>query len=512
MSKARQAQKSNSHPFWAECKVRHVARLLPIILGIIVFFFYVFTLAPTVLWGDSAKLAQFVHEHQLSIQPEYHPLHTLIGMLFSVLPGEDLAFKLNLMSALFGALTIVFVYLIILRLTHSVIGATAGAVSLAVSHVFWHLSVITETYTFFCFLLAGVILCMLKWDNTEKEGFLFAACFLVGISISLNYLMPFFLPAFIYFYFSHSRNRSNLFKKLAPAFIAFVIGLIAWIAVAFMSDLESLVNLWHGGAFSRYYRSIGKLTTEIVRYPLYLAYQFPFIAFPVGLLGAWHNWRTNRRQFQFLLILFVCDVLFACGYMRQKQFYLLLPSFIVFAAWIGVGFSSFYFWLHTRSLHVKTIAGVLACSLVVMPNVLYYSIPKIADGFQRDFVGARTLPYRDNSRFFLLPDKHNEYGAKRYAEEAFAIVEPDSIIIADFTPIAVLRYFQNVLGVRKDVWLKLVDFEPLDVSFVDKYIMERSIYLADDLEPDYNISGLKVKYNLTSIGPILKITPKLLVE
>lgn len=68
-----------------------------------------------------------------------------------------------------------------------------------------------------------------------------------------------------------------------------------------------------------------------------------------------------------------------------------------------------------------------------------------------------------------------------------------------------VRWTPLVLGVRKDVWLKLVDFELLDVNFVDRHITERSIYLADDLEPDYNISGLKAKYAITPVGPIFKL-------
>ena len=40
---------------------------LSFILGVIVFIFYFFTLAPTVLWGDSAKLTQFVFERKINI-------------------------------------------------------------------------------------------------------------------------------------------------------------------------------------------------------------------------------------------------------------------------------------------------------------------------------------------------------------------------------------------------------------------------------------------------------------
>jgi hypothetical protein len=138
----------------------------------------------------------------------------------------------------------------------------------------------------------------------------------------------------------------------------------------------------------------------------------------------------------------------------------------------------------------------------------YYSIPTVVEALNIDLVKARSLPYRENTLFFLVPDKHQEFGAHRFGREVFQILEPNSIIIADFTPLAVLQYFQEVQGLRKDVWLKLVDFKPLEVDFVDRYIYNRPVYLADDFEPDYNIDGLKTKYDLVPVGPIIKVEPR----
>ena len=107
----------------------------PLVLGITVFLFYLSTLSPSVLWGDSAKLTEFVHERVLSVRQEYHPLHTLAGILFNALPFGDTVFRLNLMSAFFGSVTVVLTYFIILCLTGSITGSVAGAISLAVSHV-----------------------------------------------------------------------------------------------------------------------------------------------------------------------------------------------------------------------------------------------------------------------------------------------------------------------------------------------------------------------------------------
>ena len=482
-----------------------------VLVTVFAFILYLKTLAPTVIWGDSAKLAIFVNEIKLSFRLEYHPLHTVIGVLFNNLPFGNCAYRLNLMSAFFGALTVYLVYLILVRWTHSVIAALGGAVSLTVSHVFWLLSVINESYTLFTFLMAMMILLITLWDETKKKYFLYLTAFVFGISLSNNLLMPFLLPGFIYFYLS-AHNRSSQLKWTWLIVLLFsALGASLLIALAVKSIIAGgldLFDLVEGGPFRRYYRSPVKMLKEIVMYPAYLMYQFPVLGFAFGFIGVWYQFRLDRRKFMFLFLILFSDLIFASGYMRQKQFYLLIPGFLVFSLWIGIGISAFSSWAANRINHRRVAELIMVVCLIMGPILLYSSMPTIVKVLNFDLVRARSLPYRNNAQFFLVPDKHDEYGAERFGEEVFQILEPKSIIISDFTPIAVLRYFQNVAEVRKDVWLKLIDFEPLNIDFVDKYIGSRPIYIADDLEPDYNIAGLKAKYNLIPIGPIIKIEPK----
>ena len=482
-----------------------------IIVSLCAFILYLKTLAPTVIWGDSAKLAIFVHDIDLSLLQGHHPLHTVLGVIFSYLPVGDYAYRQNLMSACFGALAVGLVYLILVRWTGSVIAAIGGALSLTVSHVFWLLSVINESYTLFAFLMALMIYLMTLWDETGKYHYLYLAMFTFGVSVSNNYLMPFLLPGFVYLYFT-ATNRSSLGKLQLPILLlAFAAGaalMLVLAAKSIMSGGNELADLLKGGPFSRFYRSPLKMFREILLFPIYLIYQFLLIGFAVGLIGAWNQFTSNRRFFSFLLLLLLADVVFASGYMRQKQFYLLIASFIVFSLWVGIGLETLYLWAESRMRKGKIVVLSVTACLILFPISFYHSMPLMTEALGIDLVGARKLPYRDNVRFFLVPDKHAEYGAERFGREVFQIMEPNSIIICDFTPITVLRYYQKIHNERKDVWLKLVDFEPLELDFVDRHINQRPIYLADNLEPDYNIAKLKTKYDLVPIGPIIKIKQK----
>ena len=119
--------------------------------------FYLFTLAPTVIGGDSSLFCVNVYYSTLHFgRANDHPLHIVIGKLFSLLPFE-FAFNLNVMSAFFGVQTVLLIFLIIQNVTHSNLAACFGAFSLMVSHAFWFHSVIAEVYTLNAFFLALLV-------------------------------------------------------------------------------------------------------------------------------------------------------------------------------------------------------------------------------------------------------------------------------------------------------------------------------------------------------------------
>ncbi|HXW00919.1 MAG TPA: DUF2723 domain-containing protein, partial [Anaerolineae bacterium] len=158
------------------------------------FILYLTTLAPSVvtLFDDSLEF-QLV-TYQLGIaHPTGYPLYTLLGKLFTlIIPVGNIAYRVNLMSAFFGAATVVVLYLLILQMavprnrgmegwkdgrmedsqssnppilqssslpifqpSWSVhLGGIAGAVLLAVNPIFWQQATIAEVYTLNAFFVA----------------------------------------------------------------------------------------------------------------------------------------------------------------------------------------------------------------------------------------------------------------------------------------------------------------------------------------------------------------------
>jgi len=73
---------------------------------------YVRTLAPGLLYGDSGELQTVVYSLGMT-HPTGCPVYVLLGRLFTLLPIGGLAWRVNLFSAVLGALTVACIYLIV---------------------------------------------------------------------------------------------------------------------------------------------------------------------------------------------------------------------------------------------------------------------------------------------------------------------------------------------------------------------------------------------------------------
>jgi hypothetical protein len=125
---------------------------------------YVQTLAPSVatLFDDSLEFP--LVSHRLGIaHPTGYPLYTLLGKLFTLGPWHNVAWAVNLLSAVAGATTVALVYLVARQLTRRRLPAFLGAIALAVSPVFWSQSIIAEVYTLNSAFVAAMLWLALRW-------------------------------------------------------------------------------------------------------------------------------------------------------------------------------------------------------------------------------------------------------------------------------------------------------------------------------------------------------------
>jgi len=184
---------------------------------------YLATMAPTFSFGTVGSSLQqpvpsgFPH-------PPGAPLFLLLGRLFSMLPlPADIGARVNLISTLASAATVMLTYLIIVRLialyrtappnewdaaeTLSAFGGAAiGALALAFSDSFWFNAVETEVYALSSFFTAMVVWLILRWheEYPEKghERWLLLSAYMIGLSIGVHLLslLAVFAIALVYYF------------------------------------------------------------------------------------------------------------------------------------------------------------------------------------------------------------------------------------------------------------------------------------------------------------------------
>ena len=196
------------------------------------FIVYFMTMAPTVSFWDCGEFVACSYKLQVP-HPPGAPLFLLLGRIFTLMPfSKDIAFRMNLMSVFSGALTMLFLYLIIVLLIEQFRGkaktfsdklinyggAFLGSMTYAFTDSQWFNSVEAELYSLSLFLTALVAWLILKWSqNATKDvdngKYILIIAYLLGISMSVHLLnlltMP-FIALIIYFKHSKFKWRSFL--------------------------------------------------------------------------------------------------------------------------------------------------------------------------------------------------------------------------------------------------------------------------------------------------------------
>ena len=221
-------------------------------------FVYLRTIAPTTSFWDCGEF--ITCSYILGIpHPPGAPFYLLIGRIFTMLPlAADIGLRVNIVSALSSALTVMFLYLIIVRLIKQwrgqpkdgfdmlilVASGLIGALGFALTDTFWFNAVEAEVYAISMFFTSSIVWLILVWlekaDEPGSERYLLIIAYLIGLAIAVHLLMVLALPAIfmvIFFKYLDSKNRAVTLKKFATyigitllvAFVVLAIGLSAGI-------------------------------------------------------------------------------------------------------------------------------------------------------------------------------------------------------------------------------------------------------------------------------------------
>ncbi|HIE29233.1 TPA: DUF2723 domain-containing protein, partial [Candidatus Poribacteria bacterium] len=324
-------------------------KLMSVLSFLIPFLIYLKTLAPTVTWRDGGDFATACYVLGIP-HPTGYPLYVLLGKLFTFLPVGDVAYRLNLMSAIFAAATCFVLYHIVLHLTQKHIPAFLAALSLAFSFTFWTQAVIVEVYSLNAFFLSALIFLLLKWRKTRKTYLLYLFAFLCGLSFANHISTIFIVPAAIVFVFMVDFHETV--RRMPILFGLFLLGLTPYLYLPIRSAQNPPLDWGNPETFNQFlwvvtaaqYRgkmfsgSLSQVLDSLNQYRIAILNEFTIFGCLVGIIGflsiiaqVRNHLKRHLPVFLLFILIFLADLIYTINFRIPDAPPFYIPSYVIFA-------------------------------------------------------------------------------------------------------------------------------------------------------------------------------------
>ncbi|RJP21311.1 MAG: DUF2723 domain-containing protein [Candidatus Abyssobacteria bacterium SURF_5] len=427
---------------------------IPAVLFGIVLAVYVKTLCPTVYWEDAGELITVAHVLGIA-HPPGHPLYTIIAHLFSLIPLGSIAWRVNLMSAVFAALAAALVYPASLRTlngsgiskTVSVAASAAAALFAAFGATLWDQSVVAETsglHTFFFMTLLLLFFRMVSGRSTDSflpAFYLFS--FVYGLSLTNHVAGVFLMPAFALWAAVSLRKEVLEPKRLLLSLVFFLIGLGVYLYLPLRSIQDPIIDWGNPETLSNFWWVVtaGQFRSDVFEWPTRAQV----------IEGCLHKLNEIRGNYLGIGIVFIIIGSWACA-RRQKPFLLFGGVAIgtLAAVTMNPAFIPAYFIPALLLLAIVFAAGAAASIQVIVDRLphakwkhIFSTSSCVAILMLPLLLLFRNYPMNDRSRYYLA----REYGEKILA----ALPENAAFFTIDVNAIFTIWYLQYCEDLRRDV-------------------------------------------------------------
>jgi hypothetical protein len=498
--------------------------LIAILIGILSLVLYVRTLAPSLLYGDIAEFQTLSYTLGMTHASGY-PTQIIFGKLFTFLPFGDIAYRVNLMSAFFGALVAAHVYLIVRLLGGWRTAGLVAATTLAASVFFWRRTIIAESYAPAAGMLTVVWLSVLLWRRTDHWGWLCLAGLAGGLSLGIHSTVVMTGASVLVYMLLTARKRSAWIGAAAGAVLGLALTFAFFLYLdsndppssiynttyrtnlsergltpeEFDSPTDRLLAIFPAGSFWTYYFSAP--ANEIQRRLEEYVNSFPGWQFAGILLGALalffipENGQRRWREGLYALIAFALVWVFAVSveFSVYQEFY--VPAAVIVHVWLGVGVSTL---LDGAEWSVETVAGTVGPERSgVFVNLLGLALVGLS------VWNARTdlrLALTDGTTSFIQEEKIYPRDPERATKEGHRIlgqVEDNAILFANWDRLYSYVYTAHILEGRTGIALHEVLTTPrpgtTTMAYIDANLDTRPVYftvLVPELEDYYRVEKI----------------------
>jgi hypothetical protein len=435
---------------------------------------YASTLAPGLSWAhNGADGGDFISAAATNgiPHPTGYPTYLLLAHAFQLIPVGSLAFRTNLLSAVCAVAAAVFVYLSVARLPFlsrrsSWLAGGVAALAYGLSPLVWSQAVITEVYSLQALFLALILFLWAYGVDRKPHGpgrYDIAIGLVTGLAIG-NHLTTIFLFPLAFLMggvISHEDaekvQRRSLARRWKVRWASIgvrlgglLVGMLVYLVLPLWAISRPAINWGNPITLKNFIWLVsGKLYAgRVFGVPLdfvvpriqywanLLIDQFGWVGLAIGLYGLLFSRGQSIKNFYLGTgwLFFVFSV-FSIGYNSYDSDVYLIPAFLVYALWVGVGAVEIVGWCYRRKAWIGVLAGILILSGLIVPAAIHYRVV----------------------------DASHDQRAENFGREVFRSAPSDAIIFTkgDEATFA-LRYFQFALHQRPDVVLIVPTLLPYD--------------------------------------------------
>lgn len=346
---------------------------------------YLPTMAPGLSWAhhgaDGGDLIAAVATGGVP-HPSGYPTYVFLGRLAARLPVGNMAYRLNLFSALAAAASAVAVYAAGRRLwggegTRSARVLSAGtALAWAAGRTLWSQAVIAEVYALGALFVALALAVALGAGRPGRDRRWGILGLVLGVGLGNHLTLALALPGLAILLWPGKSPRR---LALLAGGLLVGLGVYAYLPLAGAGDPPVywgqpdrpagfwwLVSgrLYHGYAFGLPPAEVpGRLSAWAGLW----AAQWGWLGLALGLWGAALLWGRHRRVGAALAVIYAAHTFYALGYYTADSYVYLLPAHLVAVLWMGEGVAAAWALLADLKRRGPGLRRVLGAVLLVAP-------------------------------------------------------------------------------------------------------------------------------------------------
>jgi hypothetical protein len=290
------------------------------------------------------------------LPPTGYPVFSLIGKLFSIIPIGPLALRLNLISAVFGCLTILFLFLAINKLTKNEFAGLIASLSFAFVYPFWFIANRLEFDTLNSFFIAILLFAIFSYKGFPSRKNLYFCFICLGFLCTNHPIAFFIMPAFLTLTII---LNPKIFKNVKAVFLSILFFILPLFSYAFtyarflqisgnkntflrfiyyLTGREETGRTFGGSFGDKNLSGIVKVISDYLK----LVYDnYGIVLVIIALIGLIYLFRKNWKIAAFSLLAIIFNLVITTQYLEWAVLNYTIDIMIIMSVYIGFGFLLF---------------------------------------------------------------------------------------------------------------------------------------------------------------------------